>query len=347
MLEQLLTPDNLAIIWFMILGVLLGGYAMLDGFDLGAGILHPFVAKSDQERRLVLNSIGPLWDGNEVWLITFGGALFAMFPMAYACVFSGFYTAFMLLLFALIFRAVSIEFRSKIHAKKWRQFWDLSFFLSSTCAAFLFGVTIGNIIAGIRLTPEGDFAEGLISQLNPYALFVGLLTLTTFSLHGSIYLYLKNEGELQLRLRKTILTAFGMFLVFYSLTTIASLVWHPHVVENFFRYPVLWSLPVLHVFAIANIPRSLYLERPGYAFVSSCCNICALVAFVGIGIFPYLVRSPEELSNSLTIFNARSSLLTLKIGLLIVLLGMPCVLSYTAMVYWTFRGKVKIGTNSY
>jgi cytochrome d ubiquinol oxidase subunit II len=196
--------DTLTIVWFFLLGVLLIGYAILDGFDLGVGIIHPFVAKGDQQRRITMNSIGPLWDGNEVWLVTFGGALFAAFPNAYATVFSGFYSAFMLLLFALIFRAVSLEFRSKVHNRFWRSIWDWCFFGASGVASLLFGVAGGNLIAGLAIDEGGDYTGTMLNQLwsptaGAYPLVVGLMTVALFAMHGGIYLYLKTEGELQER----------------------------------------------------------------------------------------------------------------------------------------------------
>ncbi len=196
----LVSPEFLCIIWFVILNVLLIGYAILDGFDLGVGILHPFVAKTDPERRLVMNSIGPLWDGNEVWLVTFGGALFAMFPNAYASIFSAFYIPFVLLLFALIFRAVSLEFRSKRTSPFWRGFWDILFFVGSTLATFLFGVAVGAVMQGLQLSELGDYQGTLFDMLSGFSMSVGLFTVALLAMHGSIYLYMKTEGELQQRL---------------------------------------------------------------------------------------------------------------------------------------------------
>src|SRR5688572_299351 len=191
----------LQLFWFVLLGVLLAGYAILDGFDLGVGVLHLCVRK-DHDRRVLMNSIGPLWDGNEVWLVVFGGALFAAFPRAYATAFSGFYTPFMLLLFCLIFRGVSMEFRSKQEWPAWRRFWDGSFFASSTLATFLFGVAVGNSIRGLPVDKDGEMRASLLDLLHPYAILVGLFAVATFAMHGSIYLYLKTEGELQQRIRK-------------------------------------------------------------------------------------------------------------------------------------------------
>jgi len=339
--------ETLCLLWFLLLGVLLIGYAILDGFDLGVGILHPFVPRSDHDRRVLMNSIGPLWDGNEVWLVTFGGAMFAMFPMAYATIFSAFYTAFMALLFALIFRAVSLEFRSKMHSAFWRRAWDGGFFIGSTLAALLFGVAVGNLMLGMPLDEQHEYTGSLADQLNPYALLTGAMTVALLAMHGSIFLYLKTEGELQERIHKYIWRTFGLFLVMFIITTGATLVYVPGAVENFKAYPVLWVVPVLNVLAIANIPRAIYLGRPGYAFVSSSCTIAALAFLLLAGVFPDLVPASNDAAHSLNIYNAASSAKTLTIGLIIVALGMPCVLTYTVIIYWTFRGKVELGEHSY
>lgn len=341
-----MSHDTLCILWFGIMGLLLIGYAILDGFDLGVGILHPFVPKSDEDRRVMINSIGPLWDGNEVWLVTFGGALFAMFPEAYATLFSGFYTAFMALLFCLILRAVSMEFRGKFATGAWRGVWDAAFFAGSAGVPMLFGVAAGTIMLGVPLDERGNYAGSLLEQVTPYSVLVGAMTVALFAMHGSIFLYLKTEGALQKRIHKYVWRTFGYFLVLYVLATMFTLVEVPAAVENFRRYPWLWVVPVLNVLAIANIPRALYLGRPFYAFVSSCASIAAFVFLFAAALFPNMVRAAGG-GESLTIYTASSSPKTLTIGLLFVLLGMPCVLIYTFVVYWTFRGKVEIGEHSY
>jgi cytochrome d ubiquinol oxidase subunit II len=339
---------DLNLIWFLLLGVLLAGYAILDGFDLGVGILHPLVARSDVDRRLAMNSIGPLWDGNEVWLVTFGGALFAAFPDAYATIFSGFYTALMLLLFALILRAVSMEFRSKLRSRAWRGLWDYAFFGGSTLATFLFGVAVGNAMVGIPLDARGDFSGTLVDQLNPYALLVGLFAVSLFAMHGAIYLHLKTEGEFQGRMTVWMWRTFGVFLVLYMLTTIFTLIRVPAATAKFEESPWAWIVPVLNVLAIANIPRAIHLGRPGYAFLSSAATILAFNFLFAVALFPNIVTSSApEVGPSLTIYNAASSEKTLGIMLLIAIVGMPCVLAYTTVIYWTFRGKVRIGEHSY
>jgi cytochrome d ubiquinol oxidase subunit II len=337
---------DLQVTWFALLGVLLTGYAILDGFDLGVGILYLCV-KEDAERRVLMNSIGPLWDGNEVWLVTFGGALFAAFPEAYATAFSSFYLAFMLLLFALIFRAVSMEFRSKREGPLWRRFWDVAFFLSSALAAFLFGVAVGNTIQGMPIGANREFAGEFFDLLGFYPILVGVMTVALFAMHGSIYLYLKTEGALQQRIHNWMWHTFGFFMVFYILTTIFTLVRIPHATKHFQTSDLAWIVVVASVLAVGNIPRAIFLGRPGYAFLSSCAVIAGLVGLLGMALFPNLITSSLDPAYSLTIRNSASSEETLRIMRLFAVLGMPFVLAYTAVVYWVFRGKVKMGEFSY
>ncbi|NLG44577.1 MAG: cytochrome d ubiquinol oxidase subunit II [Phycisphaerae bacterium] len=332
--------------WFVLLGVLLTGYAILDGFDLGVGILHPF-ARRDEERRIFLNSIGPLWDGNEVWLVTFGGAMFAAFPHAYATVFSGFYLAFVLLLFALISRAVSIEYRGKREAPRWRHFFDYTFFAGSAIASLLFGVGVGNAMSGMAVDADMNYTGGFLSLLRPYPLLVGLFTVATFAMHGAIYLYLKTSGDLQKRIHGWMWRTFGLFLVMYLLTTIYTLITVKNATRNFEQHPWVWIVVLLNVLAIANIPRAIYQGRPFYAFVSSSCSIAAFVFLFGVALYPDLVVSSTDAAYSLNIYNAASSQKTLQIMQIIAIIGMPFVLTYTAIIYWTFRGKVELGRFSY
>jgi cytochrome d ubiquinol oxidase subunit II len=337
---------DLNMLWFGLLGVLLSGYAILDGFDLGVGMLH-LRAKNDTERRILMNSIGPLWDGNEVWLVTFGGALFAAFPHAYATAFSAFYTPFMVLLFALIFRAVSMEFRSKRTSETWRRAFDIGFFLSSGLATLLFGVAVGNSMLGLPIGSDMEFQGGLLDLLRPYALLVGVLAVTTFLMHGSIYLYLKTDGELHNRIHGWMRRTFFAFLAAYIIVTAVTLVTIPHAFDNFARYPWASVVIILNALAIANIPRAIHQGRPMYAFVSSSATIAALVFLFGMALFPNLIRSSLDSEWSLTIWNAASSQKTLGIMRTIAVIGMPFVLAYTAVIYWTFRGKVELGKFSY
>lgn len=342
---------DLNTLWFLLLGVLLAGYAVLDGFDFGVGILMP-LARSDRERRVMLNSIGPIWDGNEVWLVTFGGAMFAAFPELYATVFSGFYIAFMLVLLALIMRAVSIEFRSKMTSQAWRTVWDYGFFGSSLAASLLFGVAVGSVMAGVPVDSKGIYVGSFFDILFPspqpiYPLLVGLLTAALFTMHGAIYLVLKTEDELQGRVRQWVWHGFGTFLVLYLITTIVTLLTLPHAAANFAHYPWAWVLVAVSVLAIANIPRSIFHNSAAQAFVSSSVLIVSLVGLVGIALFPSLLISSIAPEFDLNIYSAASSDKTLGIMALIAALGMPFVLTYTAVIYWTYRGKVRLGDHSY
>jgi len=334
-------------IWFVLLGLLLAGYAVLDGFDLGVGILHP-LARTDEDRRLFLNSIGPIWDGNEVWLVVFGGALFAAFPMAYATIFSGFYLAFMLLLFALIFRAVSIEFRSKMQSRGWRRAWDFGFFGSSLLASFLLGVAVGNGMLGIPLDPRGVFTGNFFDLLRPYTIVSGLVVVAMFAMHGAIFLFLKlPAGETRDRVRGWMWHTWGTFLVLYMLGTMYTVARIRRATANFEQFPWAAVVVVLSVLAIANIPRSVYADKPLQAFASSTITIMTLVALFGLSLWPNLVSASNDPDNSLTVYNAASSNQTLWTMLTIALIGMPFVLAYTVAVYWTFRGRVRLGEHSY
>jgi len=337
---------DLNILWFILLGVLLAGYAILDGFDLGVGILH-LSARNNHERRLMINSIGPLWDGNEVWLVTFGGAMFAAFPNAYATVFSGFYVAFMALLFALIFRAVSIEFRGKRDSLVWRRIWDYSFFGASLLATFLFGVAAGNALIGMPINAEGVFVGSFFDLLKPYPILIGLLTVAFAIMHGAIYLYLKTEAEMQETIHRWMWRGFGFTLICYMLATIFILATQPQIARNFHDHPWAWGIIILLVLAFANIPRAIYLGRPFYAFISSSLTILFLVFLFSFSLFPNLVVSNISPEYSLTIYNAASSGKTLGIMAIIAVIGMPFVLSYTIAIYWAFRGKTRINEHSY
>jgi len=337
---------DLNTICFALVGILFTGYAVLDGFDLGVGALH-LLTNTDEERRLMINSIGPVWDGNEVWLVTGGGALFAAFPKVYATVFSGFYMAFMIFLFGLIFRAVAIEFRSKQPMRWWRNFWDISFSVSSIVSSFIMGVALGNIIRGIPLNAEGEFIGNFWTLINPYAILVGITTVALFTMHGSIYVALKTEGELQRKVRGWVRSTMIFFILCYITTTMITLTYLPHMIVYFKEYPILFALPFLNMLAIANIPREIIHGRDAYAFLSSSAAMIALLAIFGIGIFPNLVYSLPNPENSLTLYNAASSAKTLRIILTIALMGVPLVLAYTVSIYWIFRGKVKLDAMSY
>lgn len=338
---------DLNTVWFILVGVLFTGYVILDGFDLGVGVLHLLVARKDEERRVFINAIGPVWDGNEVWLVTGGGALFAAFPAVYATVFSGFYLAFMALLCALIFRAVAIEFRSKHPSPRWRAFWDRSFAFGSLGSALLIGIAMGNIAWGVPIDARGEFAGSFFGLLRPYALLMGVTTVALFAMHGAIYLVLKTDGELQARLRARVNPLIIAFILCYVLLTLATLLYVPHVTEAFRREPWFFALVVPVVLAIANIPREVNRGREFFAFLSSCAAMAGLMAIFGAGSYPYLVYSQPLPEHSLTAFNAASSHQTLGVMLTIALIGLPVVLAYSVSIYWIFRGKVRLDKMSY
>ena len=337
---------DLNTIWFLLIGALLSGYAILDGFDLGVGMLHLFV-KEDEERRTMINSIGPVWDGNEVWLVTGGGALFAAFPHVYATVFSGFYDAFILLLFMLIFRAVAIEFRSKQTMLWWRKMWDIAFSVASFLIALLMGVALANIITGIPIGPDKEFTGTFLSLINPYTVLVGVTTVALFMMHGAIYSVMKTDGDLQKKLRGWVNNTIIFFVICYATVTMTTLIYYPHMVENFRAVPLLFIVALLNMLAIANIPREISKGREFRAFFSSAASIAALLLLFAIGIFPNIVFSNPNPEYSLTIYNAASSEKTLTIMLIIALIGIPFVFAYTITIYWIFRGKVKIDEMSY
>ncbi len=332
--------------WFILVGVLFTGYAMLDGFDLGVGALHLFT-KKDEERRIMLNTIGPVWDGNEVWLVTGGGALFAAFPNVYATVFSGFYLPFVLLLVALIFRAVAIEFRSKQPMRWWRQMWDVSFSLGSLLSSFLIGVAMGNIAWGVPIDDRGEYAGTFWTLLRPYPILLGITTVALFLMHGAIYAVMKTEGELQTKLRGWINNSIIFFIICYAVTTMTTLLYVPHMAARVRANPWLFSIALLNMLAIANIPREIHHGRDWRAFLSSCVAMIALMALFGLEMYPNLVLSNPDGANSLTIHNAASSQKSLGVMLTIALIGVPLVLAYTVSIYWIFCGKVKLDKMSY
>jgi cytochrome d ubiquinol oxidase subunit II len=338
-------PD-LNIIWFLLVGILFTGYAILDGFDFGVGILHLFV-KKDEDRRILLNSIGPVWDGNEVWLVTGGGALFAAFPGAYATVFSGFYNAFMLLLAALIFRAVSIEFRSKEPGLVWRRGWDIAFSAGSFLAALLIGVAMGNITRGIPLDSQGDFVGNFIDLLNPYSLLLGITVVALFAMHGAIFLVMKTEGELQATIKGWVPRLIGIFLVLFLSFNIATFFECPNLVAVMLTRPLGFVILALDIAAALSIGFLNTRGKEFPAFLMSSLTMILLMAVLGISYFPNIVMSMPDPGNSLTIYNCASSAKTLGIMLVIAVIGVPIVLAYTVSIYWIFRGKTRLGHVGY
>ncbi len=334
---------DLNTIWFLLVGVLFAGYAVLDGFDLGVGALSLF-ARSGEERDLHVAAIAPVWDGNEVWLLTGGGALFAAFPVVYATVFSGFYLALMLLLVALIARAVSLEFRGLVASPAWTKAWDWAFGLGSLLPAILFGVAFGNVLRGVPIGPAPGYAwqGSFLGLLNPYAVLIGLVSCAFFIMHGAIYLRMKTGGELADRMGKIALGAFAAFLALYAAATAATIVVSPFLFQKTSN-PLFWILTALLVASIAATPLFTRAGRTGLAFVSSSAVVVLMIMVAALSAYPTLVPSSAALEDSLTIYNASSTPLTLATMLVIALVGVPLMLGYTTFVYRVFKGKARPG----
>lgn len=338
---------DLQFIWFTIFVILATGYAILDGFDLGVGMFHLFSHK-DEERRLMLNSIGPVWDGNEVWLVTAGGALFAGFPVVYAVACTAFYIPVMILLTGLIFRAIAIEVRSKSPMVWWRWTWDILFSFASFIITLMLGVAVGNLIRGIPLDSNQEFTGDFMGLLHPYALLVGIFTVVTFFMHGTIYVLMKTEGAFHDKMRRWVNPSIITFIICYATVTMATLIYMPHMTNAIKERPIFFLIAILNMLAIANIPREIHLGRDARAFACSCFNIVCLMMLYAVGSYPNAMRAindPDGLS--LTIYNSSSSAATLQILLLIAVIGIPMVVSYTFAIYWIFNGKVKLDANSY
>jgi cytochrome d ubiquinol oxidase subunit II len=335
------------VLWYLVIGASILMYVVLDGFDLGVGILHP-VGRNDTERRTFLNAIGPVWDGNEVWIVIVMGALFAGFPNAYATIFSGFYSLLMILIPGLMFRAAAIEFRSKRASPLWRSFWDYTFFASSLIVAFVIGLLFGNFVEGVPLNAQQDFVGDFSLFFRPYSLLVSLTAICLFMMHGAIYLSMKTEGDVQTLVHRWVNRSIAAFIASYLLLTLATLLFKPHMIERLLDTPSLWIFPLLSFSVICSIPYRIRKGQDGLAFLSSCLSIALLLLLFGIGTFPTLVYStlnPD--AHTLTIYNSASSTKTLQILSLVVAIGLPLVLAYGLWIYRVFRGKVRLGPHSY
>ncbi len=329
--------ETLQTIWFLVIGILIIGYAILDGFDLGVGFWHLF-AKRPGERKAFIRSIEPFWDGNEVWLLTAGGALFAAFPPVYATVFSGFYLAMMLVLLGLIFRAVSIEFRNKVDSPRWTAAWDIAFSLGSILPSILFGVAIGNVLSGLELNAIGDYTGGFLALLNPFSLLCGIVGLAMFAHHGALYLAMKLDGEVAADARRWAGIAWYAFL-FTLMPALAYGVKFCMVGQ--FK---LLSMALVVGTLVAN-SVAFMLNKKGKAkaaFLASATTIACLLLAVAFALFPTIVPCTNEPDWSLTVFNSSSSKLTLVSMLVIAAIGMPIVLGYTWFIHHVFKDKVKV-----
>lgn len=326
-------------IWFLLWGVLWAVYFMLDGFDLGLGTLVPFISSSDQDKRVAYNSIGPFWDGNEVWLITAGGVTFAAFPTMYAVMFSALYTPLLLLLFALILRAVALEFRSKSDNQAWQKLWDVCHFLGSFVPALLLGVAFANIFQGIPIDAEGDFHGNLLTLLNPYGLLGGILFVLLFLVHGALWLAIKAEAPLEDRAGRA---AGGIWwaLLVVAVIFLAATWFATNLYGNYLAYPVLLLIPLITVLALLGVRFFIAKKAWWKAWFASALTIVGATLFVVVGLYPNLLPSSLNPAYSLTIFNSSSSPLTLKIMLGVALTFVPIVLIYQIWGYYLFKDKV-------
>jgi cytochrome d ubiquinol oxidase subunit II len=332
--------------WYLVIGAVFTGYAILDGFDLGAGAVHLFFNK-EESRRIALNAIGPVWDGNEVWLVIGGGALFAGFPEVYASLFSAFYIPFMLFLVGLIFRAISIEFRSKEKMKWWRNLWDRSYSISSIVITLLLGVLLGNIIQGIKIG-EGFVYQGtFLDLLNPYAIVVAITTLSLFMMHGCIYLVMKTENRLYAKLTVMVKNTTNAFIFFYIVLTVYTLYHVPYMDDKFHETPILFGVPVLTVLCVIGIKRLIKNRKYFKAFMLSSATAALLLVTVALNLYPNVLISSIDPAYTINVYNGASSEKSLKIMLIMAAIGVPIVAVYTTFVFWTFRGKVKMDETSY
>lgn len=346
MMETLLGIDY-PTLWFLVVGGLFSGYAILDGFDFGAGAWHLFF-KKEESRRIALNAVGPVWDGNEVWLVIGGGALFAGFPVLYATLFSSMYIPFMLFLVFIIFRAISIEFRGKENMTWWKKTWDIGYSVSSIMLAFLLGVVLGNVLQGIAIGKDYSYeGQGFFEFLNPYSILVGITTLALFMMHGAIFLLLKTEGRLFAKLKFLFKRGMIFFFVSFGILSIYTLIYIPHLSDDFRGNPSLFIVPLLAFLSIANVPRLVNKKKYLRAFLFSSLTISFLLVLVAIELYPILLISTVDTAYNLDIYNSAASEKSLGIMLTIVAIGAPLVAGYTFFVYKTFWGKVKIDETSY
>jgi cytochrome d ubiquinol oxidase subunit II len=344
------------ILWFCLVAIMIAGYVILDGFDLGAGILHLAVARSDGERRAVLRSIGPVWDGNEVWLLAAGGTLYFAFPALYASSFSGFYLPLMIVLWLLIVRGISIELRNHVDNNVWKPVWDAGFSLASALLAVFFGAALGNVVRGVPLDAEGHFFLPLWTdfQLGPqpgildwYTILIGLFALATLTLHGARWLVLKTEGEIRRRAEALASRLWWVVVIFTLLATWVTFQIQRHIPENFARHPWGYVFPALALAGLAGM--WVFGKRGGEmpAFLSSCVFIAGMLTSAVFGVFPYVLPSVGAPGTGLTVYNAATSRYGLEIGLRWWIPGMMLAGAYHCFVYRHFAGKVKLEEGGY
>ena len=324
---------ELSVIWFVLIAILWAGYLVLEGFDFGVGMLLPILGRKDKERRVLINTIGPVWDGNEVWLITAGGAMFAAFPEWYATMFSGFYLPLLLILVALILRGVSFEYRGKIEHKRWAAWADRGIVFGSWVPSILWGVAFANLIRGVELDAEHQFTGGLLSLLSPYALLGGLVTLGLFLTHGAVFIALKTDGDIRIRAR-------ALALKFSVLTTIVAggfAVW----TQVAFSVPWTWAAVGVAAASLVAVVVMVGRDREGWAFVASMLAILASTVLIFGSMFPDVMPALDP-ANSLTVYNASSTDYTLTVMTWIAVALVPVILLYQGWTYWVFRKRISV-----
>lgn len=328
---------DLNTLWFVLIAVLFIGFFVLEGFDYGVGILLPWLGKNDVERRRIINTIGPVWDGNEVWVITAGGAMFAAFPQWYATLFSGFYLALLLMLAALIVRAVGFEFRSKDRHPAWRATWDWMIFFGSLVPALLWGVALGNLLVGLPIDATKTFTGGFFDLLSPYTLIAGLATLSAFTVHGGIFLHLKSDVPIRDRALKAIKLIGPVATVFIFLFAVTTYLW----TDSFTRLGVNPGLvPILAVGSLLAAGAFVHRERMGWAFVMTSVSLASSIVTIFMSLYPRVMVSSLNPEWTLTIYNASSTPYTLRIMSIVALIFVPIVLMYQGWTYWVFRHRI-------
>jgi cytochrome d ubiquinol oxidase subunit II len=339
-------------LWFLLIALMLVAYVVLDGFDLGVGIVAPFVARGHEERRLALRSIGPVWDGNEVWLIAAGGALYFAFPLLYASSFSGFYLPLMMVLWLLMLRGIGVELRSHVDDPlAWSAF-DFVFSLASLLLAIFFGAAVGNVVRGVPLGPDGYFFEALWTDfrvgprpgiLDWYTVLTGVLALVTLAVHGANYLAVKTEGEIQARSRRVAAAGWIALILLTALSLVATLSIRPRVLANFETYPWGWIIPLIVAGSLAAMPFYRRQGKDRHAFLASAAYIAGMLGGAAFALYPTLLTASTDPAYSLTIHNAKTGAYSLRVGLIWWSLGMVLAIGYFTFLYRSFRGKVTLG----
>jgi len=343
-------------LWFCLVAAILAMYVVFDGFDLGAGILHLALARTDAERRTVLRSIGPVWDGNEVWLVAGGGALCFAFPPLYASSFSGFYLPLMIVLWLLILRGIAVEFRNHIEGRLWSPIWDVTFSLSSLLLALFFGVALGNVVRGVPLDPQGRFFVPLWTDFRPgaapgvldaYTLVVGLTAVAVLTLHGALWIALKTTGGLQFRARRTIDFVWWAVAALTVTLTLFTMKVQPQVAESLTSRPWGYLLAMAALSGLVGVLWFASHEQDGPAFLSSAVYLASMLATAAFGIYPYVLPATTDRSLGLTVHNAAAPIEGLRIGLAWWIPGMALVVGYFVFVYHRFAGKVALDGDGY